>query len=201
VLGPLTDGSGTRILALPVAGEHVCGDAWENQVNGRVTVMLADGLGHGPDAHRSAEEARRVFRLQPAADLAALLADMHSALKPTRGAALAVVRIDGVRGEVSYAGVGNITGVVLSDASRRSLVFQSGTVGSAMPRVRTGHEALPAGDVLILHTDGASARWSTQAYPGLLSHHPALIAGVLFRDFRQVRDDATVVACRVEKRG
>jgi hypothetical protein len=30
--------------------------------------------------------------------------------------------------------------------------------------------------------DGVSARWRLEAYPGLATAHPALIAGVLYRD-------------------
>jgi hypothetical protein len=34
------------------------------------------------------------------------------------------------------------------------------------------------------------------AYPGLLARHPALMAGVLFRDFARERDDATALVLR-----
>jgi hypothetical protein len=34
-------------------------------------------------------------------------------------------------------------------------------------------------------------------YPRLLTQHPALVAGVLYRDFGRSRDDATVVVARV----
>jgi hypothetical protein len=47
--------------------------------------------------------------------------------------------------------------------------------------------------VLILHSDGLSARWDLDDYAGLRRRHPALIAGVLFRDHRRLRDDASVV--------
>jgi hypothetical protein len=49
----------------------------------------------------------------------------------------------------------------------------------------------------VLHSDGLSARWSLEDYPGLAERDPALIAGVLFRDFGRDRDDAVVVAVRV----
>ena len=35
------------------------------------------------------------------------------------------------------------------------------------------------------------------AYPSLIHHHPALIAGVLYRDFNRGRDDVTVLVYRV----
>ena len=51
--------------------------------------------------------------------------------------------------------------------------------------------------LVILHSDGVSARWDLAAYPGLVSQHPSLVAGVLLRDFKRGRDDASVVALRL----
>ena len=51
-----------------------------------------------------------------------------------------------------------------------------------------------------MHTDGISARWSLDAYPGLVAHHPGLTAGVLYRDFARATDDATVVVLKAMKR-
>jgi hypothetical protein len=47
-----------------------------------------------------------------------------------------------------------------------------------------------------MHSDGLLTNWSLDAYPGLLTRHPALIAGVMYRDFRRGRDDVTVLAVR-----
>jgi hypothetical protein len=40
------------------------------------------------------------------------------------------------------------------------------------------------------------SRWNLDAYPGVMRHHPAIIAGLLYRDFRRPHDDATVVVAR-----
>ena len=45
-----------------------------------------------------------------------------------------------------------------------------------------------------MHSDGLSAHWAVEAYPGLVSVDPALIAAVLCRDHRRTYDDVTVVA-------
>jgi hypothetical protein len=37
------------------------------------------------------------------------------------------------------------------------------------------------------------SRWSLEDYPGLAARDPAVIAGVLYRDFSRRRDDVTVV--------
>ncbi|MCY7318736.1 MAG: hypothetical protein LH617_08400 [Ramlibacter sp.] len=53
-----------------------------------------------------------------------------------------------------------------------------------------------AGSLAILSTDGRSSRWSQARYPGLLTHHPSVIASVLLRDHARDSDDATLVVAR-----
>jgi hypothetical protein len=55
---------------------------------------------------------------------------------------------------------------------------------------------LPPDALLVVHSDGLSANWSLEKYPGLFFRHPAVIAAALFRDHRRQRDDATIVVVR-----
>src|SRR5262249_37493236 len=49
-------------VCLPKPGEEVCGDAWAaDQRPGRLLLIVADGLGHGPDAAAAAQKAVQVF--------------------------------------------------------------------------------------------------------------------------------------------
>jgi hypothetical protein len=50
--------------------------------------------------------------------------------------------------------------------------------------------------MVLLHSDGLSAKWNLDTYPGLATSHPSLIAGVLFRGYRRERDDACIVVMR-----
>jgi hypothetical protein len=43
-----------------------------------------------------------------------------------------------------------------------------------------------------MHSDGLSARWVLRRNAALRRCHPAVIAGVLYRDHARSRDDATV---------
>jgi hypothetical protein len=47
-----------------------------------------------------------------------------------------------------------------------------------------------------MHSDGIATHWDLGSYPGLARRHPALVAGVLYRDHARRRDDATVVVVR-----
>lgn len=178
-------------------GQAVCGDDWAVvEEAGRLRIMVVDGLGHGPGAAEAAAEASRAFRAHAHREPAAILELMHAGMRGTRGAAVAVAEIDGGRGELCFAGIGNIAAMVQTGAESRSLVSMNGIVGHEMRKVQPFTYAWTAGSMLIVHSDGVSARWSLDRYAGLAARHPALIAGVLYRDFGRANDDATVVAVR-----
>lgn len=180
------------VVTVPAPGERVCGDAWAAlAIEGRTRLLVADGLGHGVDAAAAAGEAVRIFRAHADRPLPDLLRLMHGALRSTRGAAVAVADVG--PGTVRYAGVGNIAASIVATGMSHSLVSLSGTVGHAMHRVQEFNYPWPAGGRLVMHSDGVSARWRMDEYPGLLLRDPSLLAAVLQRDFGRGRDDATVL--------
>ena len=93
-------------------------------------------------------------------------------------------------------GVGNINGVMISGADVKRMVSHNGTAGHLAPRIREFTYPFTAAPAVLLHSDGLTSRWDLGDYPGLGAAHPSLIAGVLFRDFRRGRDDASVVCMR-----
>ncbi len=95
-----------------------------------------------------------------------------------------------------FCGVGNVDGRVVTADGNRHLVPQNGIVGHTMPRVQPVDIPVPSSARLVMHSDGISSRWRADSYPGLLARHPALLAGVLFRDYARARDDATVLVLR-----
>ncbi|MCX5540910.1 SpoIIE family protein phosphatase [Paraburkholderia sp. CNPSo 3076] len=99
-------------VCVPHPGEEVCGDGWQAQVDqSGLTLALADGLGHGAEAHVAAVAALDVLRRRAGLAPAALMELSHAALRHTRGAALALVRIDLARGALAFCGTGNISAV------------------------------------------------------------------------------------------
>jgi anti-sigma regulatory factor (Ser/Thr protein kinase) len=186
---------GTTLAAYP--GEPVCGDswAWHDVPSGR-TVMLVDGSGHGSEAARAAETAAREFARHAEATCETIVERLHLALAPTRGAALAVARIDTAARLIRFVGVGNISGVLVDAGKARHMVSHNGTAGHVAPRIREFTYDFAADPLVILHSDGVTTRWDLANYPGLATQHPSLISGVLLRDHRRGRDDASVVAMR-----
>jgi anti-sigma regulatory factor (Ser/Thr protein kinase) len=184
-------------VCLPMHGEHLSGDSWVLAHDATsATVMVADGLGHGPLAAQASELATATVAQAPDLPAGTLLEDMHAALRSTRGAAAAVVRIDMLDDSLAFAGVGNIAAHLFAGGERRQMVSHNGIVGSNLRKVQVFDA--PWGDdaLLILHSDGITSRWNLDDYPGLAPCHPAVVAGVLYRDFSRGRDDVTVLALR-----
>jgi len=186
-------------FAVPYPGEQLCGDAWTcHSTAERTVALLVDGLGHGWEAAEAAKEAVGTFRKRIQSPPREILGYIHEALRKTRGAVAAVAEIVPREGALVYAGVGNISAVVLSGGTSRSLVSHNGTLGVAVSRIQEFKSEWPVDGILVVHSDGLHSRWdlSASAYPGLLARHPALIGGALLRDFRRQRDDSSVVVIK-----
>ena len=179
-------------------GEPVCGDDWAwRQRDARLSIFVADGLGHGLSAHEAATTATRVFEAGHELRPGRLVEDVHAALRPTRGAAVASLSIDIERGTATYAGLGNISGIVLHPTGAgHSMVSHNGTAGHTAARIQEFHYPVPSGAIVVMFTDGLATHWDLKAYPGLQRRSASVIAGVLYRDFSRRRDDVTVVVAR-----
>lgn len=184
---------------VPFAGAEYSGDAWAWACSGdRLTLMLADGLGHGPAAARASTAA--VEALHRAAHLppAEALVHLDTALRGTRGAAVAVAQVDTRGGLLRFAGVGNV-GARLREGDRwRSLVSRPGIVGvHRHATLREDRVPWAADRLLILHSDGLPSRWTPPSDEDLLAADPAVVAAVTVRDTSSsawpVRDDTAVV--------
>jgi anti-sigma regulatory factor (Ser/Thr protein kinase) len=184
-------------VSIAVEREEVCGDAWEvMETAGVLRVMVVDGLGHGPFAEEAAREALAVFRSEGSTGVSSTLKLVDQALTKTRGAAGAMVEISPEKGQITAAGVGNISMRILNNGGSKSFGCDNGTLGTGVPRIREYSQPWMAGSVLVMHSDGVKTHWNHADYPGLVRRHPGLVAGLLYRDFRRERDDVTVVVAR-----
>lgn len=180
-------------ISVAVAGELVCGDSWRLALdNGATAVMIADGLGHGPLAADAARAATGAFESAPFDAPSDILTRAHRLTAGSRGAAGACARM-GSDGGIAYAGVGNIAGCVISQERSQGMVSHGGTLGLTVPRVQQFDYRRGPASLVVMHSDGLSARWDLRTRAGLLQRHPAIIAAVLYRDHARGRDDSTVV--------
>lgn len=184
-------------LSVPMAGERECGDGWAVWAAGELTsILLCDGLGHGPQAAAATEQAIATFKRHAERSAPEVVSSVHQALRSTRGAAIAIAELDHRQSSLRFCGIGNINATIVKPAGgSQHLVSLAGIAGHTVRRVQPFAYDWPRGSVLIMHSDGIGTHWS-MAENGLAARRADVIAGVLFRDHRRGRDDASVVVAR-----
>lgn len=181
-------------ICVAAPAETVSGDAWASRRStDRLSLLVADGLGHGPDAAAAADGAMDVFVRNPDSDARNILERCHVALRSTRGAALAAIDVDLVANTLVFCAAGNIAARILSGVHDRSLLSQHGTVGLQIRKIQEVVYELPAHAVLVAHSDGIVSRWDLKELPELLSCDPIVLAAHLVHNKLRGRDDATAV--------
>ncbi len=184
-------------VSVAAPGEEVPGDDWHfEEQPGWGALLAVDGLGHGLGAAAAAAEAVRIFQSRLRPEPAALMEMIHNGIRHTRGAAAAIAALFPRDKRIRFCGVGNLTAAVVSGSQVKRLLSHNGIVGYEVRKTQELEYAWPEGALLIVHSDGLTAHWDFDEYPGLQDRHPGLIAGVLFRDCVRGRDDATVVVVR-----
>ena len=194
---PIGDRLEFGAICVPLAGETACGDAWRiAEDEAKVSLLVTDGLGHGPLAAAASRTATETFEDRPLDDPVSIMQNLNQRLTGGRGAVAACAQFHPASGKLDYAGVGNISGVIVGPSRSQGMVSLNGTLGVMAPRSRQFDYDCGSDGVIVMHSDGLSARWQLADYPGLLLRHAAVIAAVLFRDCARKRDDATVLVAR-----
>lgn len=184
------------VVCTAIHGEILSGDSWSVSDDGR-SFCLVDGLGHGVLAADAAKVAIDIFNKHQEISPAAALERMHAAMKATRGAAGAVVQINPDAGTLDFAGIGNISCVLLSNGRSQSLVSHNGTLGHQLRRVQQFSYRYNPRDLLLMHSDGLTTQPKQGIPPGLVSQPPNVIAPFLFSEQLRGRDDATLLVNRL----
>ncbi len=185
----VTFGSASR--AMP--GEVECGDRLDVMRDGlRSLVILADGVGHGPEAAAAARAAIAAAACDPWAPLGEVLSRCHRKLGSTRGAAVALLRIDAERHEVEHVAVGNVEVCAVAREATRWVAIP-GIVGSRLRKQLVTQQRLHPGDLLAVHSDGVSRRLDLGRFSVL---DAPSIASRLVEDYGSQHDDAACVVIR-----
>lgn len=181
----------------PHPTETVSGDAWtiDWQANG-CRIAVIDGLGHGPGAALAALRAREVLAAVPVLGPAEAIRVCHEALHDTRGAVIGIVAIDFSTGRLSYAGIGNIEGRIISATRSERLLSARGIVGAMLPTIRPVEFALPEEWTLVIHSDGVSERLDPDQIERFGTLDVQSIADVILARWGRATDDASVVVVR-----
>ncbi len=187
------------VAGRPYPSETVNGDAYAVHwsADGVCRIAVVDGLGHGVPAAEAAARAVAVLDAHPDLDPAEALRRCHPALAGTRGAAISIARLDPARGELTYAGIGNVEGHVWHDGRHERMIAYRGIVGSAMRTVRPFTIQLGEEWTLLMHSDGISARADLDALGVPTPWDPDTLAQAVLERYGRQQDDAlAVVAMR-----
>ena len=182
------------VVCLPNKGESVCGDNWAVfSGEGLNLCTVFDGLGHGHLASEASAEAMKVFAESTAFELKEIILRSHDALKKTRGAAGAVLRVDRNLSQVKFAGIGNISAGLYGPITAKRMASHNGTLGLAVSRVHEFDYQWDADAILVMHSDGLGSHWKLESYPGIFGKNPSILAALLFRDHKRGTDDVTIL--------
>lgn len=184
------------VICTAMHGETLSGDSWSVSEDGQ-SFCLIDGLGHGMLAADAARVGVETFNKHPGATPGAVLEKMHAAMKPTRGAAGAIVQVHPEAGTLEFAGIGNISCILMSDGKTQNFVSHNGTLGHQLRRVQQFTYPYKRRDLLVMHSDGLTTQPKLGTPPLLLTQSPNVIAPFLFSEQLRGRDDATILVNRL----
>ena len=160
-------------------------------------MAMIDALGHGREAARAADLAAQVLSKHAREKPVDLIARCHAALRGTRGAAVSIARFDVPRRSLTWVGVGNVAGTLVStERTRRrtrELIRYGGVVGDRLPELTPEVLTVSLGDTLILTTDGIG-EYPLELLPVVIEPQ-ALADSLLGRYAKRTDDAAVLVVC------
>ncbi|HEY1957950.1 MAG TPA: SpoIIE family protein phosphatase [Polyangiaceae bacterium] len=165
-----------------------------------VTLALIDGLGHGHEAALASDVIAAAVSRHASEGPVEVLQRCHEEARSTRGAVVAVARLDARSASISWAGVGNIDALLLraslsAASSRDALISRGGVVGKNLPPLHASTTPIARGDVLVFTTDGIKG-----THHAILSPHVAveILTKEVLTGFAKESDDAAILVARYE---
>jgi len=173
----------------PYKGLSICGDSFLiEEREGETLAAVIDGLGHGYESSVAAGRAVEVIREFADLSVGPLLLRVHQELRPTRGAAVGLMKID-QDGKGEFCGIGNIE-VQALNGTPPSVFCLAGIVGHNLRTSKVMPVAMKPGDIYCLMSDGISTRGNLKScLPGA----PETVARRIVEHWGKDHDDATAV--------
>lgn len=158
-------------------------------------VAVIDGVGHGATAAHASALALRAISEHRDLPLPEILRRCHQALRSSRGAVASLVRLEDGFKELTFAGVGNVEGRIISPGHVDGVVPMRGILGAATPTIRSFVHRLPERWLLMLYSDGVSrrAKPSEDLLDGFRPGELQRKAEELLAHWGRATDDATVL--------
>ncbi len=179
-------------------GENLNGDCYVvNHISSTKTLAaVIDGLGHGKEAHMASQLAREQIILKAGQPVDTVLQHINLGTRGTRGLVAGLVLIDTEANKVSFSGIGNIEGFIVSEQKKHNLLSYGGIIGHNMRTPRVFEFKFSQGDFLCLSSDGITSRWRFEDINW--KEPPQKNAEFLLTNYSRKNDDSTILIIRYD---
>lgn len=188
-----------RGLVVSKPGEKVSGDGYFFQplVNG-FKILVADGLGHGPEANEAVNKAVEAFKSCKELTAADTIRAIHAAIKKTRGIVGNIIIYNALNRSWCACGVGNIATKWIGGLAVKNHLSYNGIIGHNIPNTMNDI-CLKQEDFqqFIACSDGIRSRWDPAKFPMIGLHDPIILNTAIYKDFARRTDDMSVVICKL----
>jgi anti-sigma regulatory factor (Ser/Thr protein kinase) len=181
-------------------GETTSGDGFTfKKTEKYLKLMLADGLGHGPEANRAINEAAIAFKVFPDYSPSETIRFIHHAIKKTRGAVINITGYDFARKIWTTVGVGNIAARLSGPVTFKNHMSYNGIVGHNIPSSLNDQEyTAEEFNQVMLCSDGIKTRIDMARYPLMYKYDLTVLAAAIYKDHARRNDDMSVVIAKVK---
>jgi anti-sigma regulatory factor (Ser/Thr protein kinase) len=193
-----------KVVVRPIVvykpGEITSGDGISiKKTDKYLKLMLADGLGHGPEANKAINEAAAAFKVFPEYSPTETLRFVHANIKKTRGAVINILAYNYQTRLWSSTGIGNIATRLIGPAIVKNQMSYNGIVGHNIPNTMNDQE-YPAEQFneVVLCSDGIKTRWDLAKYPMIQKKDPAVLGAAIYKDHARKTDDMSVVVIKIK---
>lgn len=183
------------VFTKPRMGEDVSGDAYFIKRFSYYAIFgIIDVLGHGKEANEIALNILKMLEDNYTQPLNKIIDICHNGLRHTRGAAMALCKVNFKEKKLEHIGIGNVEARVYGTMHPIRPFFFNGTLGMTMEHYRVIEYPYTEGMTIIMFSDGISGRFDLT--PQMLSKTPQEIAKFIFDNYARDTDDATVLVGR-----
>jgi hypothetical protein len=194
----------TDIIIRPIVvfkpGEKTSGDGYVYKKNDNYfKIMLADGLGHGPEANKAVNEAAIAFKVFPDYSPAETIRFIHNSIKKTRGVVINILSYNFASKTWDSAGVGNIATRFFGPMNLKNVMSYNGIVGHNIPNT-LNNQTYSSGEFnyVMMCSDGINTRIELAKYPNILKYDLTILAAAIYKDHSRRNDDMSIVIVKVK---
>jgi anti-sigma regulatory factor (Ser/Thr protein kinase) len=181
-------------------GEVTSGDGFVYKKNDKyIKMMLADGLGHGPEANHAVNEAAAAFKVFPDYSPSETIRFIHQAIKKTRGAVINIIGYEYGKKMWTTVGVGNIAARMSGPVNFKNHMSYNGIVGHNIPNTLNDQQYVSQDfNQVMLCSDGIKTRIDMAKYPMMYKYDSTILAAAIYKDHARRNDDMSVIIAKVK---